>query len=230
MKKIQKPYKANFVARDFSVLSGDYAPGGVTSSYDTISEAFAGILDDIGLNRPIKAVTPFTNEQLTTADCYLHQVYMSRYQLQDGTGSERVQISKKEALERLLKNHNLILYQSEGYFWLVNMTGMANANSVFVTEYDASGAFVSDDTVDLSTTPSFVTTSKVGISPAIKTVKTRYQHNGTTFGLSFTDYWQTDALTDRVFSGVLVSTGVQTIDIYGRLGSNGNVFGYQSAV
>jgi hypothetical protein len=215
-----KPYRANIVCRDFSVLSGDYAPGGATSSYDTIIEVFAGILDDLGLNRPIKAVTPFTNEQLTTAECYLHQVYMSRYQLQDGLNdSDRQQIPKKEALERLLKNHNLILFQSEGYFWLVNMSGMTDADSVFVTEYNASGVYQSDSTEDLSATPSITTQSTVSISPAIKTVTTRYQHNGTVYGFSFLDAWQTNNTTDtsKVFSGVFLSTGNQRIVFTGTV-------------
>ena len=213
-----KPYRALFTARDFSVLSGDYDAGTPSDSYQTISVVFADIIDDINLNRPIKAVTPFTNDQITTTECYLHQVYMSRYQLQDGQGDDdKTNISKREALTRLLKNHNLILYQSDGYFWLVNMTGMANANSVFVTEYNASGVYQSDSTVDLSVSPSIAAKSRVGITPAIKTVKTRYQHNGTTYGFSFTDSWQTDTSTDKVFSGVFLSTGVQEIIIYGRI-------------
>ena len=219
-KEDSKPYEANFVARDFSVLSGDYAPGGASSAYETIAEVFAGIFDDFGLNRPFKAVTPFTNAQLTTADCYLHQVYMSRYQLQDGLNdSDRQQISKREALERLLRNHNFILYQSDGYFWLVNMTGMSDADSVFVTEYSTTGAFVSDSTEDLSATPSIKSSSTVSISPAIKTVTTRYQHNGTVYGLSFIDSWQTNNTTDtsKVFSGVFLSTGDQRIVINGSV-------------
>ena len=217
-KEDSKPYEANFVARDFSVLSGDYAAGGASSAYETIAEVFAGIFDDFGLNRPFKAVTPFTNVQLTTADCYLHQVYMSRYQLQDGiTDGDRQQISKREALERLLRNHNFILYQSDGYFWLVNMTGMSDANSVFVTEYSTTGAFVSDNTEDLSATPSITTQSTVSISPAIKTVTTRYQHNGTVYGLSFVDSWQTNNSTDKVFSGLFLSTGQQSIVISGAV-------------
>ena len=215
-----KPYRATFIARDFSVLSGDYAPGGASASYETIAEVFAGIFDDFGLNRPFKAVTPFTNVQLTTADCYLHQVYMSKYQLQDGLNDgDRQQISKREALERLLRNHNFILYQSDGYFWLVNMTGMSDADSVFVTEYSTTGAFVSDSTEDLSATPSITTQSTVSISPAIKTVTTRYQHNGTVYGLSFVDSWQTNNTTDtsKVFSGVFLSTGDQRIVINGSV-------------
>ena len=213
-----KPYRATFIARDFSVLSGDYAPGGASSAYETIAEVFAGIFDDFGLNRPFKAVTPFTNVQLTTADCYLHQVYMSRYQLQDGLNdSDRQQISKREALERLLRNHNFILYQSDGYFWLVNMTGMSDADSVFVTEYSTTGAFVSDSTEDLSATPSIKSSSTVSISPAIKTVTTRYQHNGTVYGLSFVDSWQTNNSTDKVFSGLFLSTGQQSIVISGAV-------------
>ena len=213
-----KPYRATFIARDFSVLSGDYAPGGASGSYETIAEVFAGIFDDFGLNRSFKAVTPFTNVQLTTADCYLHQVYMSKYQLQDGLNDgDRQQISKREALERLLRNHNFILYQSDGYFWLVNMTGMSDADSVFVTEYSTTGAFVSDSTEDLSATPSITTQSTVSISPAIKTVTTRYQHNGTVYGLSFVDSWQTDNSTDKVFSGVFLSTGQQSIVISGAV-------------
>ncbi len=181
---------------------------------------FAGIFDDFGLNRPFKAVTPFTNAQLTTADCYLHQVYMSRYQLQDGLNdSDRQQISKREALERLLRNHNFILYQSDGYFWLVNMTGMSDADSVFVTEYSTTGAFVSDNTEDLSATPSITTQSTVSISPAIKTVTTRYQHNGTVYGFSFLEEWQTNNTTDtsKVFSGVFLSTGDQRIVFTGTV-------------
>jgi len=215
-----KPYIANIVCRDFSSLSGDYAPGGAISTYQTIITVLAGILDDLGLNRPIKAVTPFTNEQLTTSECYLHQVYMSRYQLQDGLNDgDRQRISKREALERLLRNHNLILFQSDGYFWLVNMTGMSDADSVFVTEYNASGEYQSDSTEDLSSTPSITTQSTVSISPAIKTVTTRYQHNGTVYGFSFVDRWQTDNSTDKVFSGVFISTGEQRILIEGVVGA-----------
>ena len=215
-----KPYRATFIARDFSVLSGDYAPGGASSSYETIAQVFAGIFDDFGLNRPFKAVTPFINGELTTAECYLHQVYMSTYQLQDGIADgDRVFISKREALERLLRNHNFILYQSDGYFWLVNMTGMSDANSVFVTEYSTTGAFVSDNTEDLSATPSITTQSTVSISPAIKTVTTRYQHNGTVYGFSFLEEWQTNNTTDtsKVFSGVFLSTGDQRIVFTGTV-------------
>jgi len=260
-KEDSKPYRALFVARDFSVLSGDYAPGGASSNYDTIIEVFAGIFGDFGLNRPIKAVTPFINGDLTRSESYLHQTYMSRYQLQDGDNDDdKTPISKREALERLLRNHNLILFQSEGYFWLVNMSGMTDAQDVFITEYNASGVYQSDsfdphsqdvyDTVfgysdlslvsacntydtgvlyaftdvedllvgeDISVTPTIKSSSTVSISPAIKTVTTRYQHNGSIYGLSFTDSWSTSPTEDKVFTGFFASTGEQTIVISGAV-------------
>ena len=188
---------------------------------------------------------------------------MSTYQLQDGIADDdRVFISKREALERLLRNHNMVLFQSDGYFWLVNMSAMKDADNVLVTEYDTSGNFVGDsyddhsqevyDTVfgypnlslvcaanitgtgtlrfftdvedlligeDLSTTLTIKTSSTVSISPAIKTVTTKYQHNGTIYGLSFTDSWTTNSITatSKVFSGVFLSTGEQTITFNGQV-------------
>lgn len=227
------PYRLTLVARDTTQIVGDFDTS-QTEYNGTLIETIAPILGSTGLGDGVKTLTNFVNDSLPSlTDDYLSQTFFNTKQLADiGADGEVKPISKIEALTRLLKNNNLILFQRGGYWWLVNLSAVYYQQDV--TEYDFDGVPQGTSSIESLTAFDVLRQSTKGNLPIPKTITFEYRHNGALFDLSFLEDFQiTLPETSRTFSQYFESDGTQKVNITGQVATvtanaDDDVFAYIS--
>lgn len=143
------PFPGKIVAKDLSRLKGQTYT--LTTGRDTIITVIADILSGLDLGIGIKTVTSWTEKNITDSDDFLNEISLDKSRIRQFAQTEEETdqpYDKFTVLDMLCKNFGLILRQQDGYWWIVQITALAN-DPATVYEYNSSGVLQSSSSVDL---------------------------------------------------------------------------------
>jgi hypothetical protein len=184
------PFPGRIIAKDLSYLKGVTYP--FEENDEKIIVTLAGALNELGFGLDIYTYTNWVeNNQADTSDDFLNQVYNDTYAFRN-YGSSTIQddtvISQYDVIDRICRNYNLILRQSNNAWHLFHISALDNPTSVKRYSYDSTGApnspasstedlTISVDSTDLYLLPF----SGNRINPAVKKARVTFEHrSGTT--------------------------------------------------
>jgi hypothetical protein len=184
------PFPGRIIAKDLSYLKGVTYP--FEENDEKIIVTLAGALNELGFGLDIYTYTNWVeNNQSDTSDDFLNQVYNDTYAFRN-YGSSTIQddtvISQYDVIDRICRNYNLILRQSNNAWHLFHISALDNPTSVKRYSYDSTGApnspasSTEDLTISVDSTDLYVLPfSGNRINPAIKKARVTFEHrSGTT--------------------------------------------------
>ena len=184
------PFPGRIIAKDLSYLKGVTYP--FEENDEKIIVTLAGALNELGFGLDIYTYTNWVeNNQSDTSDDFLNQVYNDTYAFRN-YGSSTIQddtvISQYDVIDRICRNYNLILRQSNNAWHLFHISALDNPTSVKRYSYDSTGApnspasSTEDLTISVDSTDLYVLPfSGNRINPAVKKARVTFEHrSGTT--------------------------------------------------
>ena len=184
------PFPGKIIAKDLSYLKGvEYA---LEENDEKIILTLAGALNELDFGLDIYTYTNWVeNNQSDTSDDFLNNVYNDTYAFRNyGSSTEQgdTTISQYEVIDRICRNYNLILRQSNNAWHLFHISALDNPTSVKRYSYDSAGApnspasSTEDLTISVDSTDLYVLPfSGNKINPAIKKASIVFEHrSGTT--------------------------------------------------
>jgi len=223
------PFPGRIIAKDLSYLKGVEYP--LEENDEKIIVTLAGALNELGFGLDIYTYTNWVeNNQSDTSDDFLNNVYNDTYAFRNyGSSTEQgdTTISQYDVIDRICRNYNLILRQSNNAWHLFHISALDNPTSVKRYSYDSAGApnspasSTEDLTISVDSTDLYVLPfSGNKINPAIKKASIVFEHrSGTTQTLvnasritSTTD----PGLPVAKYSAPFQSAGDEIVELSGR--------------
>jgi hypothetical protein len=177
------PFPGRIIAKDLSYLKGiDYT---LEDNNEKIILTLAGALNELGFGLNIYTYTNWVeNNQTNTSDDFLNQVYNSTYAFRNyGSSTEQddTAISQYDVIDRICRNYNLILRQSNNAWHLFHISALDDPTSVKRYVYNSSGVQQSSSNVDLTIDVDSVDLyvlpfSGNRINPAVKKANVIFEH------------------------------------------------------
>lgn len=182
------PFPGRIIAKDLSYLKGVEYP--FEENDEKIITTLAGALNELGFGLNIYTYTNWVeNNQANTSDDFLNQVYNDTYAFRNyGSSTEQddTAISQYDVIDRICRNYNLILRQSNNAWHLFHISALDDPTSVKRYVYNSSGVQQSSSNVDLTIDVDSVDLyvlpfSGNRINPAVKKANVIFEHRtGTT--------------------------------------------------
>lgn len=221
------PFPGRIIAKDLSYLKGVEYP--LEENDEKIITTLAGVLNELGFGLNIYTYTNWVeNNQSNTSDDFLNQVYNDTYAFRNyGSSTEQgdTTISQYDVIDRICRNYNLILRQSNNAWHLFHISALDNPTSVKRYVYNSSGVQQPSSNVDLTIDVDSVDLyvlpfSGNRINPAIKKASIVFEHrSGTTQTLvnasritNLTD----PGLPSAEYSAKFASSGDEIVEVSGR--------------
>lgn len=181
------PFLGKITAKDLTFLKGqEYT---LATGYEKIIVTLADVLGDLGFGIGFKTHTNWVENNSTTSDDFLNQVYHDKFAFRKYATSTTVDdqpITKYEVLERICRNHQLILRQVNGQWYIYQLSELSDPTSLNIFSYNSSGTQTGTATQDITTDIDdsdlySLPSGSNKINPAIKKASVVFNHRtGTT--------------------------------------------------
>lgn len=182
------PFVGKITAKDLTYLKGqEYT---LATGYEKIIITLADVLGDLGFGIGFKTHTNWVeNNQPDTSDDFLNQVYHDKFAFRKYATSTTVDdqpITKYEVLERICRNHQIILRQVSGQWYIYQLSELSDPTSLNIFSYNSSGTQTGTATQDITTDIDnsdlySLPSGSNKINPAIKKATVVFDHRtGTT--------------------------------------------------
>ena len=179
------PFPGRIIAKDLSALKGVTYP--FEENDEKIIVTLAGALNELGFGLDIYTYTNWVeNNQADTSDDFLNQVYNDTYAFRNyGSSTEQddTVISQYDVIDRICRNYNLVLRQSNNAWHFFHISALDNPASVKRYSYDSTGApnspasSTEDLTISVDSTDLYVLPfSGNRINPAVKKARVTFGH------------------------------------------------------
>ena len=207
-------------AKDFTNLGAVSYPDEDLS--ETIITTIAECLAQTGITNDIVTYTSWTEDNITSTEDFLNQIYHRTRQLIDLNKNEdetlRIRITYEEALNRILRNYGLNCTQAGGQWHIWQESAFETPTSVVVSTYNSSGVLQSTATSDISHAPTSITlASQNEVTPGLKAVQNQFSHRSQTFIPRLPDFVSLGESGTETFSFNLTYTGDEIIKITSRV-------------
>ena len=181
------PFTGKITAKDLTFLKGqEYT---LATGYEKIIVTLADVLGDLGFGIGFKTHTNWVENNSTTSDDFLNQVYHDKFAFRKYATSTTVDdqpITKYQVLERICRNHQLILRQVSGQWYIYQLSELSDPTSLNIFSYNSSGTQTGTTTQDITTDIDdsdlySLPSGSNKINPAIKKASVVFDHRtGTT--------------------------------------------------
>jgi hypothetical protein len=217
------PYVAQITARDLPSIGGYTYPSVLERK--RIIEVMASALNVSGLNLPIRTRTSWICAGTNTAVDFMDQVYVNELALRDFADNTNLTTTARpwtmrKVVEELSRSFKLFVRQTDGAWYIEQMSAHVAPTSVLETVYTSAGAFVSSSNINpvlsANTVVKVVAGSNRMSSPAVQSVRTTYDHRSRNFGILFQPVYTLTGASET-FAQNFVVDGTQTINMTGTV-------------
>jgi hypothetical protein len=217
------PYVAQITARDLPSIGGYTYPSVLERK--RIIEVMASALNVSGLNLPIRTRTSWICAGTNTAVDFMDQVYVNELALRDFADNTNLTTTARpwtmrKVVEELSRSFKLFVRQTDGAWYIEQMSAHVAPASVLETVYTSAGAFVSSSNINpvlsANTVVKVVAGSNRMSSPAVQSVRTTYDHRSRNFGILFQPVYTLTGASET-FAQNFVVDGTQTINMTGTV-------------
>jgi hypothetical protein len=215
------PYVLNLVAKDFLYTKREFYGSdlGFTFGSKSLFEVIFTILRD-EFEIPFRSITSFAADD--SGEDYLEQVYIDDSTLREYEQTGIGLIKKIEALQRILQSNNLMVKQTDGKWFITQMTAM-DSNIVDVLEATNTSTAFLDTSVNIGQNPSnIITQSSVGVVNPVGIIQGRYLHRTriSTINVPGTVSIDQSTASKSYTSDITTDTDSHTISIVGQIAAN----------
>ena len=215
------PYVLNLVAKDFLYTKREFYGSdlGFTFGRKSLFEVIYTILRD-EFEIPFRSITSFAADD--SGEDYLEQVYIDDSTLREYEQTGIGLIKKIEALQRILQSNNLMVKQTDGKWFITQMTAM-DSNIVDVLEANNTSTAFLDTSVNIGQNPSnIITQSSVGVVNPVGIIQGRYLHRTriSTINVPGTVSIDQSTASKSYTSDITTDTDSHTISIVGQIAAN----------
>jgi len=215
------PYVLNLVAKDFLYTKREFYGSdlGFTFGTKSLFEVIYTILRD-EFEIPFRSITSFAADD--SGEDYLEQVYIDDSTLREYEQTGIGLIKKIEALQRILQSNNLMVKQTDGKWFITQMTAM-DSNIVDVLEATNTSTAFLDTSVNIGQNPSnIITQSSVGVVNPVGIIQGRYLHRTriSTINVPGTVTIDQSTASKSYTSDITTDTDSHTISIVGQIAAN----------